>query len=213
LKATAVQASIEPLYHGSPHDFDRFDLSKVGTGEGAQAYGHGLYFTSDKEAALGYRERLAGRPETKSVRIGDKVFTDDLTRSQATTSPEFGAEAVLRFDGDVDHAIKWLREGGSAQDKAAARWLRDNRNNIGTIDAPGRLYEVSVAANPEDFLDWDRGGAARYLELSGGRYSDPATSAALRAEGIPGIRYFEPARRTNDYVVFDDRLVDIRKRY
>lgn len=27
-------------YHGSPHDFDKFDMSKIGTGEGAQAYGH-----------------------------------------------------------------------------------------------------------------------------------------------------------------------------
>jgi hypothetical protein len=27
-------------YHGSPHSFDQFDLSKIGTGEGAQAYGH-----------------------------------------------------------------------------------------------------------------------------------------------------------------------------
>ena len=26
-------------YHGSPYDFDRFDLSKIGTGEGAQSYG------------------------------------------------------------------------------------------------------------------------------------------------------------------------------
>ena len=34
-------------YHGSPHDFDRFDLSKIGTGEGAQAYGHGLYFAEN----------------------------------------------------------------------------------------------------------------------------------------------------------------------
>ena len=30
-------------YHGSPHAFDQFDLSKIGTGEGAQAYGHGMY--------------------------------------------------------------------------------------------------------------------------------------------------------------------------
>ena len=31
-------------YHGSPYDFPAFDISKIGTGEGAQAYGHGLYF-------------------------------------------------------------------------------------------------------------------------------------------------------------------------
>jgi len=34
------QASIR-AYHGSPHDFERFDASKIGTGEGAQAYWHG----------------------------------------------------------------------------------------------------------------------------------------------------------------------------
>jgi hypothetical protein len=35
-------------YHGSPHDFDEFDMSKIGTGEGAQAYGRGLYFAEMK---------------------------------------------------------------------------------------------------------------------------------------------------------------------
>ena len=29
------------VFHGSPHKFDKFDFSKIGTGEGAQAYGHG----------------------------------------------------------------------------------------------------------------------------------------------------------------------------
>jgi hypothetical protein len=40
-------------YHGSPHDFDRFDLNKIGTGEGAQAYGHGLYFAENEGVARG----------------------------------------------------------------------------------------------------------------------------------------------------------------
>src|SRR5690606_34108278 len=40
-------------FHGSPHDFDRFDISKIGTGEGAQAYGHGLYFADKEEVAKG----------------------------------------------------------------------------------------------------------------------------------------------------------------
>jgi hypothetical protein len=50
------------VYHGSPHLFDRFDITKVGTGEGAQVYGWGLYFASRKEAAQWYRENLAGKP-------------------------------------------------------------------------------------------------------------------------------------------------------
>src|SRR6185312_26485 len=38
-------------FHGSPYAFDKFDLSKIGTGEGAQAYGHGLYFAQNQEWA------------------------------------------------------------------------------------------------------------------------------------------------------------------
>ena len=37
------------VWHGSPHKFDKFDSSKIGTGEGAQAYGHGLYFGGNKQ--------------------------------------------------------------------------------------------------------------------------------------------------------------------
>ncbi|WP_434127511.1 hypothetical protein, partial [Enterococcus faecium] len=47
-------------YHGSPHDFDKFSLDKIGTGEGAQAYGHGLYFADAEDVARGYRDRIAG---------------------------------------------------------------------------------------------------------------------------------------------------------
>lgn len=43
-------------YHGSPHDFDRFDMSKIGTGEGAQAYGHGLYFAENEGVAKSYKQ-------------------------------------------------------------------------------------------------------------------------------------------------------------
>ena len=45
-KAAATLQGIR-AYHSSPHDFDKFDLSKIGTGEGAQVYGHGLYFAEN----------------------------------------------------------------------------------------------------------------------------------------------------------------------
>ena len=45
----------QPAYHGSPHRFDKFTLDKIGTGEGAQAYGWGLYFAGNKEVADWYR--------------------------------------------------------------------------------------------------------------------------------------------------------------
>lgn len=47
------------VFHGSPHKFDRFDASKIGTGEGAQMYGHGLYFAQDPSVANYYADALA----------------------------------------------------------------------------------------------------------------------------------------------------------
>jgi hypothetical protein len=46
-------------YHGSPHKFDRFDMSKIGTGEGAQAYGSGLYLAEAEPVAKKYRDKLS----------------------------------------------------------------------------------------------------------------------------------------------------------
>ena len=44
------------VFHGSPHKFDRFDSSKIGTGEGAQAYGHGLYLAENPKTAAAYSD-------------------------------------------------------------------------------------------------------------------------------------------------------------
>src|SRR6185312_4188319 len=52
--ANALNMGIK-AYHGSPHDFDAFDLSKIGTGEGAQAYGHGLYMAENEATAKSYK--------------------------------------------------------------------------------------------------------------------------------------------------------------
>lgn len=49
----------QKAWHGSPHDFDRFDLGAIGTGEGAQVHGWGLYFAANREVSEGYIERLS----------------------------------------------------------------------------------------------------------------------------------------------------------
>ena len=56
-------------YHGSPHEFDKFSLEKVGTGEGAQMYGHGLYFAENEAVADEYRKALAGKPTDKQLML------------------------------------------------------------------------------------------------------------------------------------------------
>jgi len=55
------------VYHGSPHKFNKFDMSKIGTGEGAQAYGHGLYMAESPAVAKQYQKlgeivSIGGKP-------------------------------------------------------------------------------------------------------------------------------------------------------
>ena len=45
-------------WHGSPHTFDTFKLRHIGSGEGAQAHGWGLYFAKGREVAEKYQKRL-----------------------------------------------------------------------------------------------------------------------------------------------------------
>ncbi len=161
-------------YHGSPHDFERFDSSKIGTGEGAQAYGPGLYFAEQEGTAQTYK-----------------------------------------------------------------------------MTPQGKMYEVAIKADPDDFLDWDkplsqqsekvkqglaeRGiqadavtGETAYQKLTGSQVTNPMlahltrgpqkAADALKQVGIPGIKYLDQGSRaagegSRNYVVFDDKLVEILKKY
>ncbi|MBP7654683.1 hypothetical protein KA977_14780, partial [Candidatus Dependentiae bacterium] len=46
-------------WHGSPYLFDKFTTEKIGTGEGHQAFGWGLYFTDKKDIADWYAKNLS----------------------------------------------------------------------------------------------------------------------------------------------------------
>lgn len=49
----------QKAYHGSPHDFNEFDLGAIGSGEGAIGHGWGLYFAKDKSVAKNYKAVLS----------------------------------------------------------------------------------------------------------------------------------------------------------
>lgn len=49
----------QAAWHGSPHNFDEFDLGAIGSGEGNQAHGWGLYFAKDKKVSKLYKEVLS----------------------------------------------------------------------------------------------------------------------------------------------------------
>ena len=88
------RGSVSPLdvYHGTPHTLPpternplgEFDASKIGTGEGAQAYGYGIYTAEARKTGERYRSQLA--PERKAsdlntkmrfVQIGEKPINPD----------------------------------------------------------------------------------------------------------------------------------------
>ncbi len=77
-------------YHGSPYDFERFTTEKIGAGEGAQAYGWGLYFAGRKEVADYYRHALAG----KTWRVEDELVSAKALRD--VLRRKIGAKAVER---------------------------------------------------------------------------------------------------------------------
>jgi hypothetical protein len=64
-------------WHGSPYQVDKFSVDKIGTGEGAQAFGWGLYFTELKSVAEWYAKKLA-ITTFKGEKIDDVDFFEKL---------------------------------------------------------------------------------------------------------------------------------------
>lgn len=68
LDHSALKIYFQSAYHGTPHRFDEFSLKKIGSGEGAQAHGWGLYFAGNKEVSEGYRKKLIS-----NINLSDNV--------------------------------------------------------------------------------------------------------------------------------------------
>jgi hypothetical protein len=237
-------------YHGSPHDFERFDLSKIGTGEGAQAYGHGLYFAENEGTAKSYRDALTrdkdrilengGRlPQWVAAKMQSRnpIAIDDVRKDFQARITEAEQEAKTSNQ-------PWLYPEKIAGLKQVLQSIEDHASGV-PLKTPGRMYEVAIKANPEHFLDWDKplnqhseqtqaalkeamgskrweqfkaAGAGDALRRGFIQTGDKEAARALREAGIPGIKYLDQGSRgkaegTRNYVVFDDKLIDILKKY
>lgn len=170
-------------YHGSPHDFDRFDLSKIGTGEGAQAYGHGLYFAGNENVAKGYRDNLSkdmfysptGRmfdPQSQLQHMNIRV----AARNNGTDLDATIARAMQLGDKNTPDATRAM----IAHDINVLRGFKDEG---GIAKNPGRMYEVNINAKPEQFLDWDKPLAAQRSAL---QPLAPALEPQLKTAGYSG---------------------------
>lgn len=229
-----------PVWHGSPHKFDKFDMSKIGTGEGAQAYGHGLYFAESPRVATSYADNISPDPKSDLVgwskwMLGSGIDQNDIG-------------SILKNSGKNDIEIQDILSSAKSKDYSGNLYKT-------ALEWPDAAREASDPLGPQHFLDWDRPlseqpesvqkklkeiydqsyllpypdkaatpktGQYIYddlkLLLGGVESKDPLeTQEMLKAYGIPGIRYLDQGSRgagdgTYNYVVFDDQIPRIVER-
>ncbi len=143
-------------FHGSPYLFRQFDTSKIGSGEGAQAYGVGAGYTSEgRPVAESYRASVAAQKQRSGenmgeVTIGGKPINWD--KPEEVAAFELARHAGNRKAAADFHAKTFL--GG--EDNPAVKLLRSDKE-LPKADMPGYLYKGDI---PDEilpkFLDWDK---------------------------------------------------------
>lgn len=149
---------MQSAYHGTPHrGIQKFSTDKIGTGEGAQAYGWGLYFASLRDVAEWYRRTLTdganstqpyyyiGGLNNPTEMLAWRTFLENFQDSDYTDARDIDS-ATLAGWADI------LDEDG---EPAAAEFLRSmDLAKIGKEDV-GQLYEVEIPEDSEMLL-WDK---------------------------------------------------------
>lgn len=158
-------------WHGSPHDFDEFDHSNMGKGEGAQAFGWGTYLTDRKGIAEFYRDKLSGDPQIAidvngqthkmpDWRAGQLSELLDLPEKIGGFPPQYPAYQMFehfRYNPSIEDIIHIVRNDEYPHYPketldAAEKAFRESNPRIET--SKGKLYEVDV---PDDakWIHWD----------------------------------------------------------
>lgn len=99
------------VYHGSPYKFDKFDLGKVGSGEGAQAYGHGMYFAESPSVARQYQ------PSGLEIDVDMKNIPPAMDGGHSAAYT-----AILEQKGDIPQARESLLRQSSALRREADKY-------------------------------------------------------------------------------------------
>jgi hypothetical protein len=178
---TYVQEADDPIAKGflaqNPNDYrivdenpiGMFDFNKMGSGEGAQAYGWGGYFTETPDIARGYRDGLLTRSSRSNnaanpinLRIGRKPIEDLYSEISmgadrmptAIAQKEYNKLAMLEDimkEGDL--LVIEQRAASGAYDAPTMDWF--NKNIKPKFNREGALYQTRVNADPETFLNLD----------------------------------------------------------
>ena len=146
------------FYHGSGADFEAFDHSHMGEGEGAQAYGWGTYVTEVEGIGRTYAEANSKRPSTHYEYGGD---THGLSEERINEILEVLLDAKPS-DGHIvseyEDALGWYR---NRRDEYSQSLVKDasllNPSDISiVVDKTRNLYSVEIPDdNGKNYLDWN----------------------------------------------------------
>ncbi|MBQ5848544.1 MAG: hypothetical protein IIW49_06475 [Treponema sp.] len=145
----------QTAYHGSPHNFDRFTTDAIGTGEGAQSFGWGLYFTNQEDIARWYADKLSPVKVKKEyyiikdyievlyreVFINHKDFTDEKKDIEKTLERELEAKKDMGYPPyviqDLENELKLF---SSISDKDYLSKILEPSRHLYTVELPDNGY-------------------------------------------------------------------------
>ncbi len=167
----------QSAWHGTPHrgiEQTGFKLNKIGTGEGAQAYGWGMYFASRREVAESYRETLGARnapPEVSDLVLRRNAIRGDVDAQRRKI--ERGGQWERRLADGTLWGVSitqkpvedgWVFKEDSASQKRYARSkLKKLEAELAQVEERlaevssliGQLYQVEIPED-DDLLDYDK---------------------------------------------------------
>jgi hypothetical protein len=144
----------QEVWHGTPYfgiENEGFSLRAIGTGEGAQAYGWGIYFAGDREISEAYRRKLSPAESVISFPEFDESVTFIETNEGWVSEEDGGvlegmeaAAADILEHGDIETVRQNLAEA-----------LEDDFDRI-QVHRSSNEYDVDDVQEALDLID--RGG-------------------------------------------------------
>jgi 3D (Asp-Asp-Asp) domain-containing protein len=174
-------------FHGTPHKVDRFSTAKIGTGEGSQAYGWGLYFAQNQAVADQYRNNL-------SYVDSDQMLIDGkpINSVRGLSDDDRFALEQLKNYGNLEAAItNTAPDAPFPNNKAHERlkkWKQDNRI---THPRAGNIYTVELLPDEADFLDWDKplSEQPETVRMALKPFIEPHPKGLTESTGAPGFAW------------------------
>lgn len=142
----------QKAWHGTPYDFERFDIGKIGDGVGDQVHGWGLYFAKDRKISEAYKEVLGA--DAGAVIVDGVTYKIDEEGDWATAAGqklidndplEFVLDTFDAMTGNKnkERAIKSLKEriAGTKRTANTESYIAKLEEAINIIEKADVKYE------------------------------------------------------------------------